>query len=176
MKWLTSLNALRGFGLRKGTGNGPQHSAAEATGFPSAAPFPQMPLRSRLRMNNPLLLPPLTLAYVGDSVYELFVRHRLLELGQVKVGDLHRAAVGYVRAQAQADALAEIHPQLTADEQEVVRRGRNAKGHAPPKGSDAAEYAAATAFETLLGFLYLSGREERLSQILAAAARHVEQP
>lgn len=125
-------------------------------------------------MNNPLLLPPLTLAYVGDSVYELYIRQRLLEAGRIRVNDLHKAAVGYVRAKAQATALADMYQGLTADEQEVVRRGRNAKSHSAPKGSDPAEYAASTAFETLVGFLYLAGREERLGQVLAAAARYIE--
>lgn len=141
---------------------------------PPASPFPPSPLQARLRLQNPLLLPPLTLAYVGDSVYELYVRHRLLERGLIKVGDLHKAAVGYVRARAQARALAELHPKLTADEQDVVRRGRNAKSHGAPKSSDPAEYAASTAFETLVGFLYLAQREERLGEVLAAAARYVE--
>lgn len=142
--------------------------------LPSASPFPQAPLRSGLQMANPLLLPPLTLAYVGDGVFELFVRQRLLERGHVKVGDLHKVTVKYVRASAQAKTLAEIYPWLNPEEQDVVRRGRNAKSHAAPRGSDPAEYAASTAFETLVGFLYLSGNEERLGQVLAAAARLVE--
>lgn len=119
-------------------------------------------------MENPLLLPPLTLAYVGDVVYELYVRNRLLVLGHVRVNDLHRTAVRYVRARAQATALAEIQPMLTEAELDVVRRGRNAKGHAAPKGSDPAEYAQATAFEALIGYLYMADQEERLSEILAA--------
>jgi len=123
---------------------------------------------------NPLSLPPLTLAYVGDSVYELFVRSRLLERGIVKVKDLHKSTIGYVRAGAQARTLAEIYSTLTLQEQEVVRRGRNAKGHAAPKGSDPAEYAASTAFESLLGFLYLKGDESRLGELLDAAARRIE--
>jgi len=151
-----------------------QAEAVAAPPEPEAPPFPPAPLQARLRLQNPLLLPPITLAYVGDSVYELYVRHRLLERGLVKVGDLHKAAVGYVRARAQAGALAEIFAKLTADEQDIVRRGRNAKGHGAPKSSDPAQYAAATAFETLVGFLYLAGREERLGEVLAAAARQIE--
>jgi len=136
--------------------------------------FPQEPLQMLQPMKNPLLLPPLTLAYVGDSVYELFVRRRLIELGHMRVNDLHRSAVRYVRARAQAAALAALQPGLSEDEQDVARRGRNAKGHAPPKGSDAAEYAAATAFETLVGYLYLAGRTQRLGEVLAAAAAESE--
>lgn len=132
------------------------------------------PLQMEQPMKNPLLLPPLTLAYVGDAVYELFVRRRLLERGHVRVNDLHKTAVRYVRAAAQAKAVAELLPSLSDEEQDVVRRGRNAKSHAAPKGSDAAEYAASTSFETLAGYLYLAGRYERLEQVLAAAAKHLE--
>jgi ribonuclease III family protein len=139
-------------------------------------PFPPLPLPSRPELKNPLLLPPLTLAYVGDAVYELFVRQRLLELGKVRVNDLHRSAVRYVRANGQARALAALMPSLTEQEQDVARRGRNAKSHSAPKGSDPAEYAASTAFETLVGFLYLSGRSERLSELLMATAGFLEQP
>lgn len=126
-------------------------------------------------MKNPLLLPPLTLAYVGDSVYEIFVRQRLLERGMVKVNDLHKGALRYVKATAQAAALAYLHPTLTEQEQDVARRGRNAKSHAAPKGTDPAEYAASTGFETLVGFLHMAGQDERLSQLLHAAAEFLEQ-
>lgn len=138
--------------------------------------FPLVPLPSRPELKNPLLLPPLTLAYVGDAVYEIFVRQRLLTLGHVRVNDLHKSAVRYVRANAQARALSALGPSLTEEEQDVARRGRNAKSHAAPKGSDGAEYAASTAFETLVGFLYLSGRAERLAEVLAATAVYLEQP
>lgn len=127
------------------------------------------------RIDNPLLLPPLSLAYVGDAVFELFVRQRVLMLsGGVKAGTLHKAAMSYVRATVQARALADLHPALTEQEQDVVRRGRNAKGHAAPKSADRAEYAASTAFEALVGYLFLSGREERLREVLATVARYVE--
>jgi ribonuclease-3 family protein len=137
-------------------------------------PFPPEPLRMDSPMTNPLLLPPLTLAYVGDAVYSLFVRKRILERGAVRVGDLHKASVSYVQARRQAEALQQLLPSLTEEEQDVVRRGRNAKSHAPPKGASAAEYQASTAFETLLGFLYLAGREERLAEVLSEAARFLE--
>ena len=150
----------------------PEPAAPRA--LPPAGPFPLGPIRVPEPVANPLELPPLSLAYLGDSVYELFVRSRLLDRGLVRVGRLHRAAVGYVRARGQAQALAAILPSLSPEEQEIVRRGRNAKSHAAPKGSNPAEYAAATAFETLLGYLYLAGREERLGQVLAAAAAFIE--
>ncbi len=127
-----------------------------------------------MRLANPLTLPPLTLAYLGDALYEAFVRERLLELGHVRVNDLHRHALRYVRATAQAAILAHLMPQLSQQEQDVVRRGRNAKGHAAPKSADPAEYAASTGFEALLGYLHLAGQQERLAEILQAAAAFVE--
>ncbi|MEW8978305.1 MAG: ribonuclease III domain-containing protein [Symbiobacterium sp.] len=127
-----------------------------------------------MRLENPLELPPLTLAYLGDALYETFVRERLLELGHVRVNDLHRHALRYVRATAQAEALQHLMPGLTEREQDVVRRGRNAKGHGAPKSADPVEYAASTGFEALLGYLYLSGQEERLRELLLAAAAYVE--
>lgn len=128
-----------------------------------------------MRLENPLLLPPLTLAYLGDSLYEVFVREHLLERGLVKVNDLHKTTMHYVRATAQAQILAALLPTLTEQEQDVVRRGRNAKGHAAPKSAEAAEYAASTAFEALVGYLHLSGQTDRLNEVLAAAAQYVEQ-
>ncbi len=128
-----------------------------------------------MRMENPLLLPPLSLAYLGDSVYEAFVRERVLERGLVKVNDLHKASMKYVRATAQAAILTALLPMLTEQEQDVVRRGRNAKGHAAPRSAEAADYAASTGFEALIGYLHLAGRSERLSEVLEAAAQQVEQ-
>lgn len=127
-----------------------------------------------MRMENPLLLPPLTLAYLGDSIYEAFVRERMLERGIVKVNDLHRASMKYVRATAQAQILEVLLPTLSEQEQDVIRRGRNAKGHAAPKSAEAADYSASTGFEALIGYLYLAGRSDRLSEVLQAAAQCVE--
>ncbi len=127
-----------------------------------------------MRLANPLTLPPLTLAYLGDALYEAFVRERLLERGYVRVNDLHRHALRYVQATAQAAILHHLMPALTEQEQDVVRRGRNAKGHGAPKSADPAEYAASTGFEALVGYLYLAGQAERLSEVLQAAADIIE--
>ena len=110
---------------------------------------------------------PLELAYLGDAVWELYVRNRQLEKsGRVK--DLHRQAVSHVRAGAQAASLRRISEMLTEEEQAVVRRARNAH-QTPTKNADIAEYHMATAFEALLGWLYLEGRNGRLDQLMAAA-------
>ena len=109
----------------------------------------------------------LELAYLGDTVYDLYVRRRLVVTGG-RMKDLHRAAVSQVRASAQSEALGRIEDMLTEEEQGVVRRARNAK-QSVPKSATPGEYHRATAFEALLGFLYLLGRYERLEEILTTA-------
>ena len=109
----------------------------------------------------------LELAYLGDTVYDLYVRRRLVVTGG-RMKDLHRAAVSQVRASAQSEALTRIEAILTEEEQGVVRRARNAK-QSVPKSATPGEYHRATAFEALLGFLYLLGRYERLEEILTTA-------
>ena len=120
--------------------------------------------RRGMRLANPLTLPPLTLAYLGDALYEAFVRERLLELGYVRVNDLHRHALRYVRATAQAAILAHLMPQLSEQEQDVVRRGAMRRGMGPRSRADPAEYAASTGFEALLGTCTWPGQRERLSK------------
>ena len=109
----------------------------------------------------------LELAYLGDTVYDLYVRRRLVIAGG-RMKDLHRAAVSQVRASAQSEALARVESILTDEEQGVVRRARNTK-QSVPKSATPGEYHRATAFEALLGFLYLLGRTERLQEILTTA-------
>jgi ribonuclease III family protein len=104
---------------------------------------------------------PLTLAYLGDAVYELWVRTHLLELGHEKVKELHKIAVSYVRAGTQAQVLHVLFPNLDEVEQQVVLRGRNAKG-GHPKNVDVVTYRHATAFESLVGYWQLSGQVQRM--------------
>ena len=104
---------------------------------------------------------PLTLAYLGDAVYELWVRTHLLELGHEKVKELHRQAISYVRAGTQAQVLHALLPELDEVEQQVVLRGRNAKG-GHPKNVDVVTYRHATAFESLVGYWHLNGQTSRM--------------
>lgn len=114
------------------------------------------------------MLSPQRLAYIGDAVHDLFVRTELV-LSGAKEGDMHRSAVARVRAGAQAQALARIQPLLTEEEADVVRRGRNAHAHhGAPKRTNPAEYKQATGLEALLGYLYLTGRRERLATLYDA--------
>lgn len=114
-------------------------------------------------------IPPLVLAYVGDAVYELAVRERLVEARTGKVNALHREAVALVRAAAQAEALQRLEGHLSPEESDVVRRARNAKPGTTPRSVPVQEYRWATAFEALVGYLHLSGQRERLAELLALA-------
>ena len=112
---------------------------------------------ARARMLNPLQL-----AYIGDAVWELLVRSRIIYKGR-SARHVHKDAVACVNAHAQSEALRRIEAQLTEQEADIARRGRNAHAHhAAPKNQDAADYRAATALEALIGYLYLTGQEERL--------------
>lgn len=109
----------------------------------------------------------LELAYLGDALYDLYVRERLVARGG-RVRALHREAISLVCAHAQSEALACIADALTDEERDVVRRARNAK-QTPPKNADAGEYHHATALEALVGWLYVTGQRERMNEILALA-------
>ncbi len=112
-------------------------------------------------------LPPLVLAYLGDAVYELFVRAGLVARGFTRVGPLHQEAIKLVRATCQARFLHEIEETLTQEEVRVMKRGRNAKSGHVPRSTEAVEYRWSTGFESLIGYLYLQHRFERLEEILA---------
>jgi len=115
---------------------------------------------------NVKMLNPVTLAFMGDSVFEMLVRQYLIEkYGSMSPGKLHAMAVLFVKASSQAKIIKAIMPSLTDDEVAVFKRGRNYKGVHAPKNADAAEYRYATGFEALMGYLHLSGRNERISEI-----------
>ena len=112
------------------------------------------------------LLSPLTWAYVGDAVYELYIRTNLVNNTKLKPHKLHIESIKYVRAKAQADILKKIMNDLTEEEKGIVRRARNAENHHLPKNADPQDYMYSTAFEGLIGFLYLTKQDERLKEIL----------
>ena len=112
------------------------------------------------------MLSPLTWAYVGDAVYELYIRTNLVNNTKLKPHKLHIESIKYVKAKAQADILKRIEHDLTDEEKEIVRRARNAENHHLPKNADPADYMYSTAFEGLIGFLYLTKKDERLKEIL----------
>jgi len=108
---------------------------------------------------------PLVLAYIGDTVFDLYVRTHIIKKSDAMVRVLHKNAIRLVSARAQA-AMTERLPQLTDAEMDVFRRGRNAKPGSLPKNMTVAEYHLATALEALIGYLYLSGQYDRLEEIM----------
>ena len=102
------------------------------------------------------LLSPLVWAYVGDSVFELYVRTKLINNSNAKPHKLHIESIKYVKAKSQADILKRITDKLTDEERDVVRRGRNTENHHVAKNSNVADYSQSTAFEALIGYLYLT--------------------
>lgn len=115
----------------------------------------------------------LQLAYLGDAVYELWVRKHLLELGIAKVDQMHKRATFYAQAKTQAFILKNLMTVLSETEKELVQRGRNAKGHYP-RNVDVITYRHATAFEVLVGYWYLTEQKTRMSEIFSSLDEIVE--
>jgi len=123
---------------------------------------------------DPRTLNPLQMAYIGDTVHDLYVRSQLVARG-MSVGAMHRQAVRMVSAAAQARMLEAIEGELTEAEADIARRGRNAQAkHAAPKNADPADYAHATGLEALWGYLYITKQNERLSALMADALARTE--
>ena len=117
----------------------------------------------KTRANN---ISPVVLAFVGDAVYSLFVRERLVFSSDYKTGELNKLATGEVKATAQAEFVKEIMPLLTEEELAIYKRGRNAKKGTRSKSASVANYNASTGFEALLGYLYVLGENDRLNFLL----------
>ena len=112
------------------------------------------------------LLSPLVWAYIGDSVYELYVRTKLINTSNAKPHKLHIESIKYVKAKSQAEILKKITENLTEEEKDIVRRGRNTENHHVAKNANVADYSQSTAFEALIGYLYLTKQDQRLEEIL----------
>ena len=124
---------------------------------------------------DPRELNPLQMAYIGDTVHDLFVRSRLMQR-PASVGRMHKQAVRMVSAAAQARMLEAIEPELTEAEADIARRGRNAQAkHAAPKNADPADYAHATGLEALWGYLFVTGQTQRLAELIGMALERTEE-
>lgn len=121
----------------------------------------------KLHAVDPKDFSPAALAFIGDGVFELLVRERLLEAGNMPAGKLHRLSVARVNAQAQARAYRELDGALNEEEQSILRRGRNANTGKVPQSCTPEEYRKATAVEALFGYLYLKGEIVRLCGLFA---------
>ncbi len=122
---------------------------------------------------NPKLLSPLTLAFIGDGVYELMVRERLVLTANMSVNNLHKKSVLMVKASAQSELYGVLEPLLSEEELTVMKRGRNANSTKAPKKSNPNEYRRATGVEALFGYLYLTGNYDRLTEIFEIGIKEV---
>ncbi len=118
-------------------------------------------------------LSPLTWAYIGDAVYELYIREKLVSKTKLKPHKLHIESIKHVKASAQANSLKMLEEQLTDREKEIVKRGRNTKNHHLPKNAEVNDYMYSTAFEGLIGYLYLTKQEKRLKEILEICTKEL---
>ncbi|KGM95251.1 Mini-ribonuclease 3 [Clostridium novyi A str. 4552] len=124
-------------------------------------------LRNKFTINEAVQLNPLVLAFVGDAIYEVFVRRYLVEQNQdMSAHKLHVKAVSYVKAHSQSEIMKQIKEALTEEEERIFKRGRNAKSGTVPKNADVREYRMATGFEALMGFLYLTNQLDRLNELM----------
>ena len=112
------------------------------------------------------LMSPLVWAYVGDCVYDLYIRSYLVNNTQLKPHSLHIETIKYVKAKAQSEILKNLEQDLTEEEKDIVRRARNTQNHHLPKNASIQEYMYATAFEGLIGYLYLTKQIKRLKEVL----------
>lgn len=112
---------------------------------------------------------PLALAFIGDAVYETFIRTKILLKANTSAHKLHKEAVTFVRAGAQSCAMQSLLPLLTEEETDVFKRGRNAHSASVPKNADITEYRAATGFEALIGYLYLIHQTKRMNFLMETA-------
>ena len=112
------------------------------------------------------MLSPLVWAYVGDCVYELFIRTYLINHSNAKPHKLHLETIKYVKAESQAKILDSIIEKMTEEEKDIFKRGRNTQNHHLPKNGSVADYSKATGFEALIGYLYLTKQDERLEELL----------
>jgi len=117
----------------------------------------------KIKANN---LSPVVLAFVGDAVYSLFVRERLVFTSDLKSGELNKLATKEVNATAQAEFIREIMPLLTEEELSIFKRARNTKKKTKAKSATVTDYNASTGFEAVIGYLYITGETERLNYIL----------
>ncbi len=115
-----------------------------------------------------------TLAYIGDVVYELYIREHVISNSHEQVNRLHKKTIKYVSAKAQAKIVEVLTNEFSEEEKDIIRRGRNAEANTVPKNTDVITYKIATGFEALIGYLYLSKNETRLRQVITRSIEIIE--
>ena len=123
---------------------------------------------------NPRDVSPLSLAYIGDAVYEVYIRTHIMKDANMPVNKLHKAATNYVKAKSQSDIVLSIADKLTEEEMAVFKRGRNAHSYTSAKNADIVDYRRATGFEALIGYLYLMGDTPRLKEIIDMSIDYID--
>ena len=123
----------------------------------------------------PEQLSPVTLAFLGDAVYELLVRTEIVKKGSMPAGKLHTAAIQFVSAKGQAKAMALLESLLSEEEHAIFLRGRNANHVKPPKNADPNEYRIATGMEALFGYLFLYEKNERILELFRLILENAEE-
>ncbi len=131
--------------------------------------------RMNLAETEPAMYSPLVLAYLGDAVYELMIRSKVVRQGNTQVNKMHKKSASLVKAQTQASMIRLLEPDLTKEELAIFKRGRNAKSVTMAKHATMAEYRMATGMEALVGYLYLSEQFERLSELISLGLKKMEE-
>ena len=114
---------------------------------------------------------PLTLAYIGDGIYDLIIRSLVVAKGNTRASELHKRTSQIVKAKTQADMAEILLPMLTEEEADIYRRGRNAKSPTMAKNATMSDYRKATGFEALMGYLYLTGQTDRMLELIKDGIR-----
>lgn len=109
---------------------------------------------------------PLTLAYIGDAIYDVIIRTAVVERSNRPANELHKRTSSFVKAQTQAAMIEVLLPELTEEEEAVYKRGRNAKSYTTAKNASVGDYRKATGFEALVGYLYLKERTDRILELV----------
>jgi ribonuclease-3 family protein len=109
---------------------------------------------------------PLTLAYIGDGIYDLVIRTMVVEQGNCAVNSLHKKVSSMVKAEAQSNMILSLETELSEEEMRIFKRGRNAKSNSSAKNASIIDYRRATGFEALMGYLYLSNKMDRMLELI----------
>lgn len=116
---------------------------------------------------------PLTLAYIGDAIYELIIRTMVVSKGDRQVGKLHKESSELVKASTQAEISKSLKDILTEEEERIFKRGRNAKSFTTAKNASMSDYRTATGFEALMGYLYLSHQSDRMLELINTGLKNI---
>lgn len=127
-----------------------------------------------LKSVSPRQLSTLVLAYIGDSIFDLVVKTKIVTAGNTQVNKMNRAASSIVKAESQSKMIGYLEDKLTEEEGSVYKRGRNAKSYTSAKNASISDYRRATGFEALMGYLYLSGQYERMCELIKDALDWLE--